>query len=198
MKKYLFVFAAIFALCPLFSFAESERKFFGFQFALGSGYTFYGDSDLNSNMNKMMDRGYARLILYTDAGMTFKLTEELYILSGVQFMGDSAWNGGSYSNHVAPTFFGGVQFYPGIANLSFSLSYALGFRRDWDVLDYNYGNYKNARASKWGNGFRLSAEYDFKKGGGMVPAIGACYLFMPTGWDNYDNTLALYFRLAFR
>ncbi len=196
MKKFLLIVAAF--LCAAALFAESERKFFGFQFAIGSGYTFYGDSDLNSNMNKMMDRGYARLILYTDAGMTFKLTEELYLLAGVQLMCDCAWNGGSYSNHAAPTFLGGVQFYPGIANLSFSLAYALGFRRDWDVLDYNFLDYKDARDSKWGNGFRLAVEYDFRKGGGIVPGAGLCYLFMPTGWDNYDNTLALYFRLAFR
>lgn len=193
MKK--FIIALTLSFCSICLFAQSERKFLGFQFALGSGYTFYGDGDLKSNMNRAMDRGYGRLLLYTDAGMTFKLTEELYILTGIQMMGDCAWKGGLYTNHLSPAFFGGIQFYPGIANLSFSLAYALGFRRDWDCLDYNY---RRVEAAKWGNGFRLSAEYDFKKGGGIVPCVGACYLFMPTGNDDYDNTLAIYFRLAFR
>ena len=193
MKK--FFIAAAFLLLSALLFAEQERGIFGFQFALGSGYTFYGDGDLSSNMNKMMKRGYCRIILYGDAGMTFRLTDSLYFLLGVQAMSDLAWKGGNYSNHVSPAFFGGIQFYPGISNLSFSLSYALGFRRDWDVL---HGDYNNVEAAKWGNGFRISAEYDFKKGGGLVPAVGACYLFMPTGYDNYDNTLAVYFRLAFR
>lgn len=183
------------ALCSSFLFAEQERKLFGFQFALGSGYTFYGDSSLKSNMNKMMDRGYARLILYSDASATIKLTDSLFVLAGVQVMGDAAWSGGSYSNHLSPAFFGGIQFYPGLANLSFSLAYALGFRRDWDCLGFGY---RRVEAAKWGNGFRISAEYDFKKGGGLVPAVGACYLFMPTGHYDYDNTLAVYFRLAFR
>ncbi len=193
MKKFLFV--AVFLLLPAFLFAQEERKSFGFQFALGSGYTFYGDDALKSNMNKMMDRGYCRFIVYTDAGITYKLTESIYILAGLQIMGDMAWKGANYSNHASPAFFGGIQFYPGIANLSFSLAYALGFRRDWSVQAWDY---QKTQVSKWGNGFRLSAEYDFKKGGGIVPAIGACYLFMPTGHDDYDNTLAVYFRLAFR
>ena len=183
------------ALCSSLFFAEQERKTFGFQFALGTGYTFYGDGNLSHNMSKMMDRGYARIILYTDAGITLKITDFLYFLGGFQLMADMAWNSGSYSNHASPTFFGGIQFYPGIANLSFSLAYALGFRRDWDVLS---SDYRNIPAAKWGNGFRLSAEYDFKSGGGLVPGAGVCYLFMPTGYDNYDNTLAIYFRLAFR
>ena len=194
MKKFL-IAAAFLALCSLPFFAEGDSKTVGFQFALGSGYTFYGDSNLKSNMNKMMDRGYCRLILYADAGLTFRLTDSLFILTGVQAMGDMAWSGGSYSNHISLTFFGGIQFYPGIGNLSFSLAYALGFRRDWDDLDSEYWE---VPAAKWSNGFRISAEYYFKKGGGLIPAIGACYLFMPTGYDNYDNTLAIYFRLAFR
>mgnify|MGYP002855752046 CR=1 FL=1 len=193
MKKFLLTLTL--ALCSALLFAESERNFFGFQFALGTGYTFYGDSDLKSNTNKIMDRGYCRIILYSDAGMTLKLTDSLYVLLGLQTMGDIAWKGGHYSNHISPAFFGGMQFYPGIGNLSFSLSYALGFRRDWSGLD---SDYKEVQSAKWGNGFRLSAEYDFKKGGGIVPCAGASYLFMPTGYYNYDNTLALYFRLAFR
>lgn len=202
MKK--FVLAAILALSPFFLFAEpkdeakSERRIFGFQLALGTGYTFYGNGDLASNMNKMMDRGWCRILAYADAGITLRLTDSLYFWAGAQAMADFAWKGGLYSNHASPAFFGGIQFYPGIGNLSFSLAYALGFRRDWDVLDYGWGNYQKVRAAKWGNGFRLAAEYDFKSGGGVVPGAGMCYLFMPTGNDDYDNTLAVYFRLAFR
>ena len=102
MKKFLF--AAVFLLLPAFLFAQEERKSFGFQFALGSGYTFYGDDALKSNMNKMMDRGYCRFIVYTDAGITYKLTESIYILAGLQIMGDMAWKGANYSNHASPAF----------------------------------------------------------------------------------------------
>lgn len=182
-------------ILPFMLFAQEERKFFGFQFALGTGYTFYGDGDISGNVNRTMDRGYCRLILYADAGMTFKITQSLFFLLGAQTMGDFIWKSGDYSHHASPAFFGGIQFYPGIGNLSFSLAYALGFRRDWEKLDAAYN--QNTRTAKWGNGFRISAEYDFKKSG-VVPAIGASYLFMPTGFDNYDNSLALYFRLALR
>lgn len=192
MKKIALFFAAF--LCSALLFAESERKFFGFQFALGSGYTFYGDSALKSNEKSAMRSGYSRIILYTDAGITLKLTEQLYFLGGFQTMLDFIWNGGHYTNHASPTFFGGLQFYPGLGNLSFSLAYALGVRHDWEGLEDKYNKVK---ASKWGNGFRLAAEYDFKSGGGVIPAVGASYLFLPTGYDNYDNTLAVYFRLAF-
>lgn len=193
MKKFLLIIAAF--LCSFLLFAEEERKFFGFQFALGTGYTFYGDSDLKSNERDAMHRGFARIILYTDAGVTLKLTDQLYFLGGFQTMFDFIWKGGDCTNHASPTFFAGLQFYPGLANLSFSLAYALGVRHDWEELD---ARYNKVRSAKWGNGFRLGVEYDFKKGGGIIPVVGASYLFLPTGYDNYDNTLAVYFRLAFR
>ena len=182
------------ALCSAMIFAEGERKFFGYQFALGSGYTFYGDPNLKSNVREAMHSGYSRIILYTDAGITLKITDQLYFLGGFQTMLDFIWKDGRHSNHASPTFFGGLQFYPGIGNLSFSLAYALGVRHDWEGLS---NDYETVKASKWGNGFRLAAEYDFKKGSGVIPVVGACYLFLPTGYDNYDNTLAVYFRLAF-
>ncbi len=193
MKKFLLTLTL--ALCSALLFAESERKFFGFQFALGSGYTFYGDDKLQSNVNDTMRRGYSRIILYADAGITLKLTDQLYFLGGFQSLFDFIWKDGDYTHHASPTFFGGLQFYPEIGNLSFSLAYAIGVRSDMEGLS---DKYRKTESTKWGNGFRLSAEYDFKKGGGAVPCIGASYLFMPTGFDNYDNTLALYFRLAFR
>jgi len=192
MKKFLLITA--FFICSAAIFAESERKFFGYQFALGSGYTFYGDSSLKSNERRAMRSGYSRIILYTDAGFTLKLTEQLYFLGGFQTMLDFIWKDGHHTNHASPTFFGGLQFYPGIGNLSFSLAYALGVRHDWEGMD---GDYEKVQSAKWGNGFRLAAEYDFKKGGGVIPAVGASYLFLPTGYDNYDNTLSVYFRLAF-
>ena len=192
MKKFLLIIAA--ALCSAMIFAEGERKFFGYQFALGSGYTFYGDPNLKSNVREAMHSGYSRIILYTDAGITLKITDQLYFLGGFQTMLDFIWKDGRHSNHASPTFFGGLQFYPGIGNLSFSLAYALGVRHDWEGLS---NDYETVKASKWGNGFRLAAEYDFKKGSGVIPVVGACYLFLPTGYDNYDNTLAVYFRLAF-
>ena len=123
MKKIALFFAAF--LCSALLFAESERKFFGFQFALGSGYTFYGDSALKSNERQAMRSGYSRIILYTDAGITLKLTDQLYFLGGFQTMLDFIWKDGRHSNHASPVFFGGLQFYPGLGNLSLSLAYAL-------------------------------------------------------------------------
>lgn len=194
MKKF-FVSAMILICAALALGAESERKFLGIQFALGTGFPFYGDGDLKGNQHDCMRDGYARVILYEDFGLTLRLTEQFFVLTGIQSMQDFTWSGPRHSNHAHTAFFAGVQFYPGIGNLSFSLSYALGFRRDWDTLP---SGYRKVDSPKWGNGFRLSAEYDFKKGGGVVPGIGMAYTFMPTGNNDYDNLLALYFRLAFR
>ncbi|MBO7122765.1 MAG: hypothetical protein J6V90_05745 [Treponema sp.] len=192
MKKFLLITA--FFICSAALFAENERNFFGFQFALGSGYTFYGDDNLKSNVSDTMNRGYARMILYTDAGITLKLTDQLYFLGGFQTMFDFIWSGGDCTNHATPLFFAGLQFYPGIGDLSFSLAYALGVRHDWEDLN---SRYRKIDKTKWGNGFRLAVEYDFKKGKGIIPVVGASYIFLPTGYNNYDNTLAVYFRLAF-
>ncbi len=194
MKKFI-LSAVIITISSLTLFAESGRKFLGLQFALGTGYPFYGDRDLKSNQNDCMSNGYSRILLYEDFGLTLHLTEDLFVLTGIESMQDWTWKGGYSSNHCNTVFFTGIQFYPGLANLSFSLAYALGFRRDWQDLP---SDYNEVRGTKWGNGFRLSAEYDFKKGGGFIPAAGFQYTFLPTGHDNYDNLISLYFRAAFR
>ena len=67
---------------------------------------------------------------------------------------------------------GGFQYYPGWGNLSFILAYAIGGRSDFVKLPDEYSEIKS---TKWGNGFKLAAEYDFFAGGGFIPAAGISY-----------------------
>lgn len=195
MKKFLIVLVSVFLCGACFAAESKDRGFFGVQFALGSGYPFYGDPVVRNNQEKFSSDKLSRFILYSDFDITLKLADPIIFVTGVESMMDFNWNADYHCNRLDFAVLAGIQVYPGWGNLSFILSYALGCRGDSTKLS---GKYKGTDEPKWGNGFRLAAEYDFKKGGGLVPGAGIAWRFMPRGYDTYDNILAIYLRIAFR
>lgn len=196
MKKKLFIIIPLLILSSLaFAREEKERKFFGFQFALGADIPFYGDSIQWANHNTMTSDKYARIILGGDVGITLKMADPLFLVFDLESCSDFTFKDNWNCNCIDYAFCLGFQFYPGWGNLSFTLAYALGYRADFIHLNDNYAE---AKKTKWGNGFKIAAEYDFFKGGGFIPAVGISYRFMPRGYDAYDNILSIYLRCAFR
>ncbi|MBQ0161884.1 MAG: hypothetical protein KBS84_01830 [Treponema sp.] len=196
MKKKLFLLIPLLIISSLaFAREEKDRKFFGFQFALGADIPFYGDSVQWNNHERMSNDKYGRVILGGDVGFTLKFAEPLFMVFDFETCSDFAFNKDYNCNCIDYAFCLGFQFYPGWGNLSFTLAYALGYRADFIKLSDEYAE---ARKTKWGNGFKFAMEYDFFKGGGTIPAAGISYRFMPRGYDEYDNILSIYFRLAFR
>ena len=189
--------AACLLLCAALCFAreEKERKFFGFQFAVGGTVPLYGDGAQWNNHAKMTDEHYARIVIGSDVGFTLKLAEQLFFVCDFETCSDFGWNSSYHSNSLDYAFAGGFQYYPGWGNLSFILAYALGARADFVKLS---DEYSEIRKTKWGNGFKLAVEYDFFPGGGFVPAAGVSYRLMPRGYDVYDNIICIYIRFAFR
>ena len=196
MKRFFTcLFISMMIAASAFSATEKERKFFGFQFSLGSGYPFYGEKDIDDNHDKMNSNHYNRFIICGDIGFTLKIADPLFFVGSFETMSDFVWNNDYNCNHIDFAFLGGLQFYPGWANFSFNLAYAIGMRGDFVKTD---SGYKDLQECKWGNGFRMGVEYDFKKGGGVIPIVGTYWRFMPRGYLNYDNILGIYFRLAVR
>lgn len=196
MKKKIILSFVLFISIAFSALASSaERNFLGLQFSLGSGFPFYGDSALYRNNNRLNEKHYNRFILCGDFGLTGKLTDNLFVVVGMDSVFDFNWNDSFYSNYIDYAYLLGIQVYPGWGNLSFTLSYALGHRADFIKQEENF---ETISTSSWGNGFKFAVEYDFLSGGGFIPAIGASWRFMPRGRDNYDNNISVYLRFAFR
>ncbi|MBP5401567.1 MAG: hypothetical protein J6Y36_00250 [Treponema sp.] len=190
-------FIAIILLCTSLCFAHEpqERKFFGFQFAVGGTIPLYGDGAQWDNHAEMSDNHFARIVIGSDVGFTLKLADPLFFVFDFETCSDFGWDSSYHSNSLDYAFAAGFQFYPGWGNLSFILAYALGGRSDFVKLPDEYSKIKN---TKWGNGFKLAVEYDFFEGGGFIPGVGLSYRLMPRGYSNYDNIINIYVRFAFR
>lgn len=196
MKKQLFfILSLVLLTASVFARETKERKVLGFQFALGADIPVYGEKNQWNNHDKMTKDKYARIILGGDVGFTLKLADPLFCVFDFETCSDFAFKDNYNCNCIDYAFCFGFQFYPGWSNLSFIISYALGYRTDFIHLSDNYAEIKK---TKWGHGFKIAAEYDFIKGGGIIPAAGLSYRFMPRGYDEYDNIFSVYFRLAFR
>ncbi len=186
MKKTVCAFALIFAALSLF--AEKD-KIVRFDLGLATGIPVYNKNDVS------IDGNDSRAIFGSLADIAFRVTEPMRIVLGSDLMCDFTWDGGNHSHHVDYAFWGGIKVYPGFGGLSTGLSYALGCRTDFVNDDETSGT----SSSAWGNGFRLSIDYDFLYGTkyNCAPALGGYYRLMPRGENHWDNIFAVYITLGF-
>lgn len=195
MKK-IFTLIVLLFISTIAVSAEKQSKFFGFDFGFSSGIPFYGSSSVTNTNSNVTSGDPNRIIAGTQADFTFRLAEPIRLMFGTELLCDFIWSGSSYSNHLDYDFFMGAKIYPGFYGLNFSVSYLIGCRSDFINTEIDD---KVVRASSWGNGFRLSLEYDFHYQSSFkcLPALGVYYKFVPRGDDYVDNVLAAYVNLAF-
>ena len=173
-----FLFSAV--LCaPLFSLDRRVRLTLG----LGTGYVFYGDSDVETSLS-----GSSRAVATTDALLHIPLAHRLDFLTGMDCTGDFVVSGSEHFIRYDYAFLGGLEVHTPLEGLSFSVSYALGRRTDFIALKDSDGDlHKWNGSTKWGNGFKFSLDYDFGAiTGGWAPTIGASWRNMPRGGSR-DN-----------
>ncbi len=194
MKK---IFATLFLfgifICAL---PAEENKFVGGDFGIATAIPVYQGTDSPFK---------SRVILGLNGDISFRLGSPLKFLLGYDFLSDINWNGSQHKNHLDYAGWLGIKVYPGVGGLNASLAYALGARTDFineDYYDSETDTEKNrteVETTSWGNGFRISAEYDFHYGSSkkMLPALGFYYRMMPRGSNNYDNIFAFYVNMAF-
>ena len=185
MNKKLFLLPLIFSL---FAFSAFARP--GFEFGIGSGYVFYGDSETKERNEVLGDTNQS--ILYTDAYFLLPMNDILIFSAGGDSVFDFRWKG---SNHIYLTEFSllaGFRVYPNLGGLFASVDYALGRRTDYISID----EYDDTRSSKWGNGFKFTFGYDFShhlKSWG--PVLAASLKSMPRGGSR-DNIMCVSIRLT--
>ena len=132
--------AACLLLCAALCFAreEKERKFFGFQFAVGGTVPLYGDGAQWNNHAKMTDDHYARIVIGSDVGFTLKLAEQLFFVCDFETCSDFGWNSSYHSNSLDYAFAGGFQYYPGWFKWTL-LTIPMGFIGYWLKKDKWWG-----------------------------------------------------------
>jgi hypothetical protein len=188
MKKIGIVVLALLALTPLF--AENVKQF-GFDAGISSGYPLYGGTVTDSVSPITGINGFKRIIIGLNGDVFYSPVDQIHLFTGADTLADFLWDGGWYSYHFDYAFLFGVKVYPFSSGLAFSAAYALGSRNDY----YNTtGTGSVTSYAKWGNGFRLGAEFDFSKllNTRYIPSLGFYYRFMPRGGDMYDNIFAAY------
>jgi hypothetical protein len=187
-KKCIAAAFVLLLLAPLF--AEESRQF-GFDIGLSSGFPGYGGA-VNDTVSPVTGiSGYKRIITGLNGDVFYSPVPQIHLFTGADTLADFLWDGSLYSYHFDYALLFGVKVYPFPGGFAASIAYAFGSRNDY----YNTAGTGSVTSyAKWGNGFRIGAEFDFSKllNQRYIPALGFYYRFMPRGGDVYDNIFAAY------
>lgn len=186
MKKFL---CSLVSLFFVFSLTFASEKLISYSAGISSGIPFYGKNGL-SEAQKEINPNY-RVIIGTFANINLNIIEQVTFSAGAEILSDLNWQDDIYNNHLHVGFPLGFKIYPDIGGLNFGLAYDLGFRSDF---------YKNAdgaiadNIASWGNGFKISMEYNFNHNGDLeyLPSLGCSWTLMPRGNYSYDNLITFY------
>ena len=199
MKRTFAIFLLV--LAPVFIFAASNKKSTidsgaGFEFGIGTGYVFYGDSATKDLISSMNSDNFTRFIIGGDVGLYLPLAEYVDFVADAELLNDLFWKGSEHWYFFDYSFNGGIKIKPGFGGLGFTVDYCLGRRTS--VIKYD--SYDTTTSTKWGNGFKFAIDYDIKyqKKEGICPVVGAYWRHMPRGDNFSDNTISIYIKFLFR
>lgn len=180
MKRLIGFLAAILLFC---SSAFSQEKFFNISAGLSSGIPFYGSTDLAEEVEEYATS--SRIIIGALAAANLNIAKPVTIFSGVDFLSDLNWDSNNKCNIFSLDFSLGIKIYPNLGGLNIGLAYVLGYRSVYDF---------ERTPSAWGNGTKLSLEYNFVHDGKsqLLPNIGLYWKRMPRGQNTFDNQLCAY------
>ena len=200
-KKSIFIIFIIFFLVAPCS---ARSKYFDLGIALSSGYNFHTDGDLAKEHTLYNDSDAKRILAGLNADATIHITEPLSFFAGADSFADFNFKDDYYYHTIDFAFYAGIKIFPGFHGFNCSISYALGSRMDFVNIitttnEEEIQPLKGSEMTSWGNGFRITAEYDFlyDTDSNICPFAGFCYRFMPRGNNNYDNILTAYVGLRF-
>ena len=185
MNKKILLLLVIFSL-----FAVPAFSTVGFEFGIGSGYIFYGDSETKDRNKALGDTN--QTILATDALMLLPVNDLLVFSLGGDMTFDFRWKGSNHIYLFDYAFLAGVKVFPKIGGLFVGVDYALGRRTDF--IEFN--NYDGAESTQWGNGFKFSLGYDFSYHmTSLAPVLCASLKSMPRGGSR-DNLFCVSIKLT--
>lgn len=206
MKKLLILFAFLFASISVWS---EQDKILKYDFGISTGIPVYSRNDESVFTEE------SRVIIGTTADVSLQLIKPLRFLVGTDVCADFMWNSDEHNYHLDYSFWSGIKFFPGFGGLNLSIAYALGSRTDFiktcdksiESFEYNGNSYhyinketdSYIESTAWGNGFRISIDYDFSYENKLMflPALGGYYRCMPRGNNNWDNIFAVYVSFSF-
>ncbi len=218
MKKLaLCTVLTLFVLAGAFS-----QSLFTTEVSLGTGISIYDSNGDTLRKNLLSQKDYKRIVAGLTVDTNLNISDPLKIMFGTEAFSDFLWNKPLYYNTLDYAFFTGIKVFPNKTGLNFSISYVLGNRSDFyteqvktptgeldgegnPVVDEN-GDPATKNVLKkqndtkaWGNGFRISIQYDFmlNKKSTVKPIIGGYYRCVPRGDYNRDHILSIYGGIRF-
>lgn len=197
MKKQ---FALSIVLLTVLLPCTARSKYINFGTALSSGFNLHSDGDLAKQNPLFSDSSAARILIGANVDATFCTSDTLQIVAGSDLFCDFHIKDKLYYHTFDYSFFTGIKIFPNLQGLNFSIAYVLGNRTDfkqfYDEDEQLIRGYKN---TKWGNGFRLSVEYDFlyDSDSKIIPFAGFYYRHIPRGNNHNDNILSAYIGIRF-
>jgi hypothetical protein len=220
MKKILIsAFLTIFVLAGAMA---NSNSLFTTEVSLGTGISIYDTSSDTLRKELLSQKDYKRVIAGLTLDTNLNISDPLKIMFGAEAFSDFLWLKPDYYNTLDYAFFTGIKVFPNKTGLNFSISYVLGNRSDFyteqvktptgeldgegnPVVDEN-GDPATKNVLKkqndtkaWGNGFRISIQYDFmlNKKSTVKPIIGGYYRCVPRGDYNRDHILSIYGGIRF-
>ncbi len=190
MKKIL---ALIIVSLLTFTCLSAKERLFSFSAGLSSGAPIYGTDSIISTGNEIEKPN--RVIIGSMLSLNLNIIKQVTFYVGGDVLWDLVWDSSQNSNKMHVSFPLGIKIYPGLGGLNMGLAYTLGFRADYiSTCEHEYNG-----ISTWGNGFKLSLEYNFAHDGKSknYPSIGGYWNLMPRGNNSFDNLLVLYIAANF-
>ncbi len=191
MKKFLIIFAMLFAAKSVFAY----QSFFGASLGLMSGIPFYGTSEVRDCNNDVSDQ--SRIIIGALADIHFNVSDNATFFLGSDLLCDFIWHGSeAHANHLNYDFSLGLKVFPNLAGFCAGLAYVLGARTDFVETPLYTAN---GSTSAWGNGIKLLAEYNFAHDGKSryYPTLGMFWKILPRGNNDFDNMICAYIMANF-
>ncbi len=192
MKK---LFILIFLLISGFSLFADDSSFLINEVSLGTGVSIYSDNAESSRKSLLNSDDTKRVVAGLTYDINFNIAQQIKIFFGADSFCDFIWDKGLYYHSIDYAFFSGIKVFPNLAGLNFSIAYSLGNRSDFYNIDYQTGDKNEGKkaSQSWGNGFRLSIQYDFMKDKlyKVRPFVGAYYRCIPRGNYHTDHILCL-------
>ena len=197
MKK---LFLLIILAIPMsFHVFAGEDSFFTTEVSLGTGISIYDSSADELRKNLLTGKDYKRIVAGLTLDTNLNISDPLKVMLGTELFSDFLWDKTNYYNTLDYSFFTGIKIFPNKTGLNFSISYILGNRSDFFTELVETDRTKKSDTKSWGNGFRLSIQYDFMQSRNykVKPIAGAYYRCVPRGNYNTDHILCLYGGIRF-
>lgn len=191
-KTSLFLLVFVFFQTLIFS----QENLFDWNVSLSTGIPIHSSSSEDSKSDILINDSFNRIIIGFNGNTVINITIPVKLIFGGDAFCDFLWDGSNHYNSLDYSFYGGIKVFPNLGGFNFSISYVLGSKTTFYKTEESKSQNDN---SAWGNGFRLSLEYDFfyNQTAKFYPIVGCYYKYIPRGDNKFDHILAAYAGLRF-